>query len=44
MLIDFQMPFKNGIEVVKELKLFFSKFEDKLKPPEFVFLTAFVTR
>jgi CheY-like chemotaxis protein len=35
------MPFKNGIEVVKELKQYFLDNCEKLEPPVYVFLTAF---
>lgn len=42
-LLDFQMPFKNGLEVVGELRRFFAERADRLAPPAFVFLTAFVT-
>ena len=47
MLLDFQMPVKNGLEVVKEVKALYLKYnsetlDQELDLPEFVFLTAFV--
>ena len=47
MLLDFQMPLKNGLEVVKEVKDLYLKYncetlDQELDLPEFVFLTAFV--
>ena len=50
MLLDFQMPRLNGIQVVEKLRLFIKQKNaaiegDKLYivPPRFVFLTAFLT-
>jgi len=48
MLLDLQMPFKNGLQVVKEVKEFYNKLRSKnnkliLIDPHFVFLTAFST-
>jgi len=50
MLLDFQMPGKNGIEVLKETKLFLKEqaalLKDKgvtLESPEYVFLTAYMS-
>ena len=46
MLLDLQMPLKNGIAVIKETRMFFEnmrKSYPNLVDPEFVFLTAFST-
>ena len=46
MLLDLQMPIKNGIAVLKETRMFFEnmrKSYPNLVDPEFVFLTAFST-
>ena len=46
MLLDFQMPLKNGIQVVKEVKRYFrlkqkENYEILMIEPMIVFLTAF---
>ena len=46
MLLDFQMPQKNGIQVMNELRAYFEekkKIGLKLKLPQFVFLTAYAS-
>lgn len=46
MLLDFQMPYKNGIEVVKDVRELYSVFSldfPHLVDPNFVFLTGFMT-
>ena len=43
MLLDLQMPYKSGIEVVKEIQKFYAKHKDRLVEPLYVFLTAFAT-
>jgi CheY-like chemotaxis protein len=49
LILDFQMPFKNGIQVVQELRAFYQNTTDELertipdltlKEPKIVFLTA----
>ena len=49
MILDFQMPFKNGIQVVQELREFYKNTIDEIEltipgiillQPEFVFLTG----
>ena len=37
------MPFKNGVDVVKEMQKYYADHSDRLLPPVYVFLTAFVT-
>ena len=48
MLLDFQMPRKNGLQVVQEIQEYIKKVreveERDIDPPRFVFLTAFSTR
>ena len=39
MILDFQMPKKNGIEVVKEVKKLYQE-KSGLKSPELAFITA----
>ena len=41
MILDFQMPKKNGLQVVSEVKKLFSDFGAGLIPPRIVFLTGF---
>jgi CheY-like chemotaxis protein len=47
MLLDLQMPIKNGIQVVEECKQFFARLQSSEKSlwdihePEYVFLTSF---
>ena len=46
MLLDLQMPQKNGIQVVQEVKDFYKQLQEeftllRIVEPEFVFLTAF---
>ena len=48
MLLDFQMPQKNGVQVLKEIRAFYGYLQDndnevKIVEPVFVFLTAFMT-
>jgi CheY-like chemotaxis protein len=48
MLLDFQMPLMNGIDVYNQVKAMFQEFRNKHKhleiiDPVFVFLTAFAT-
>ena len=43
MLLDFQMPYLNGIEVVREMQKFYALHKDRLVEPLYVFLTAFTT-
>ena len=48
LLLDFQMPIKNGIQVVQEIRSMYAKTRKNfanliLKDPEIVFLTAFRT-
>jgi len=47
MLLDLQMPKKNGIQVVQEVKLLYAKarmgLQIELLEPTYVFLTAFST-
>jgi len=47
-LLDLQMPIKNGIQVVEEIRKFYvtTRLENpgiQLKEPRFVFLTAYST-
>ena len=48
MLLDFQMPKKNGIQVLNEIRAYIKNrqklnSEIKINEPTYVFLTAFVT-
>ena len=43
MLLDLQMPYMTGMEVVKEMQKFYSLHKDRLVEPMYVFLTAFTT-
>jgi CheY-like chemotaxis protein len=46
MLLDFQMPKKNGILVMNEVRAYFEEKNRKgfkLKPPYFLFLTAYAS-
>ncbi len=48
-LLDFQMPLKNGIQVVQEIRKYYSQKQIEtpnfsLESPVFVFLTAFKTQ
>ena len=49
MLLDFQMPRKNGLQVVTELRTFIkglnmSQFDVVIREPKIVFLTAFASK
>lgn len=49
MLLDFQMPQKNGIQVLKEVRSFYKEQQSMnsqviLEEPVYVFLTAFMTQ
>ena len=47
-LTDLQMPQKNGLQVVNEVRTFVKRVSDKtgrqIEPPKFVFLTAYVSQ
>jgi CheY-like chemotaxis protein len=48
MLLDFQMPKKNGIQVIDEIRLYFKNCQKlnldiKIDEPTYVILTAFMT-
>jgi CheY-like chemotaxis protein len=46
-MTDFQMPKKNGVEAIKEVKELYAKKQKELgvdlRLPEFIFLTAFMS-
>ena len=48
MLLDFQMPLKNGIQVIEEIRIFINqqskRSKIKILEPNFVFLTSYSTK
>ena len=48
MLLDFQMPLKNGIQVFEEIRIFINqqskRSKIKILEPNFVFLTSYSTK
>ena len=48
MMLDLQMPQKNGMQVLQEVKTLYKHYSHnskvELKEPEWVFLTAFSTK